>query len=96
MTQATEYLARMFGTIASEGIPAIGSNSGLVVISTPLTWGMVMFAVEWLQRNKQYALQFPTMHIFNYRFVRWAVYYLILLIIAQYAGEPQTFIYFQF
>ena len=96
MTQATEYLARMFGTIVSNGLPTVGSNSGLVVMSTPLIWGTAMLLVEWIQRDKQHALQFPAKRVFNYRFVHWAIYYLILLIIAQYAGETQTFIYFQF
>lgn len=96
MTQAIEYLARMFGTIVSNGLPTVGTNSGLVVMSTPLTWGIVLLLVEWIQRDKQHALQFPAKFPFNYRFVRWAVYYLTLIMIAQYAGETQTFIYFQF
>ena len=61
-----------------------------------LCLGLALLAVEWLQRDKQHALQFSGMRLFNYRPVRWAIYYFILLVIAKYVGESQTFIYFQF
>jgi len=57
---------------------------------------LLMLLVEWLQRDKQHALQIQVNHVFRYRFVRWAIYYIIILIITKYAGESQTFIYFQF
>lgn len=63
---------------------------------TYLCFGLTLLAVEWLQRDKQHALQFSQMKPFNYRFIRWGIYYMILMIIAKYAGTSQTFIYFQF
>lgn len=96
MTQAIEYLGRMFATMISDGVPSIGSNSGVGVMGLQLLPGIAMLIVEWLQRDKQHALHFPITLPFDYRFVRWAVYYLTLIMIAQYAGETQTFIYFQF
>lgn len=88
MTQAVEYLSAMvtnkfFGSIPQDGI-------------TYLCYGIVLLVVEWLQRDKQHALQFTNIKPFNYRLVRWGVYYLILIIITIYAGLSQTFIYFQF
>lgn len=88
MTQAVEYLSAMvtnkfFGSIPQNGI-------------TYLCYGISLLVVEWLQRDKQHALQFTNIKPFNYRLVRWGVYYLILIIITIYAGSSQTFIYFQF
>jgi D-alanyl-lipoteichoic acid acyltransferase DltB (MBOAT superfamily) len=61
-----------------------------------LGFGLALLAAEWLQRDKQHALQFSNRKPFNYRIVRWGIYYCILLIIGKYAGTSQTFIYFQF
>ena len=88
MTQAVEYLSAMvtnkfFGSIPQNGI-------------TYLCYGIALLVVEWLQRDKQHALQFTNIKPFNYRLVRWGIYYLILIIITIYAGSSQTFIYFQF
>jgi D-alanyl-lipoteichoic acid acyltransferase DltB (MBOAT superfamily) len=61
-----------------------------------LIYGFLLLAVEWLQRDKQHALQFPNMKLFRYRLVRWGIYYFIIIIISLFAGSGQTFIYFQF
>ena len=71
-------------------------NSSVVTGGTYLLFGIIALAVEWLQREKQHALQFSDIKPFNHRAVRWAVYYLIILILFVYAGTGQTFIYFQF
>ena len=61
-----------------------------------LCFGLLLLLIEWLQRDKQHALQFPNIKPFNYRLIRWGIYYFILGIIAKYSGDSQTFIYFQF
>ena len=71
-------------------------NSSVVTGGTYLLFGIIALAVEWLQREKQHALQFSDIRPFNHRAMRWAVYYLIILILFVYAGTGQTFIYFQF
>ncbi|MBO6188896.1 MAG: MBOAT family protein [Prevotella sp.] len=96
MRQAVEFLTRMFADFLSGGLPAVGSNSGVGVMMLQIIPALLMLLVEWLQRDKQHALQIQVNHVFRYRFVRWAIYYLILLIIFKYAGTSQTFIYFQF
>ena len=88
MTQAVGFLTamvsnRFFDTSALHGI-------------TYMCFGIALLAVEWLQRDKQHALQFSDAKPFNHRLVRWGIYYIILLLIAKYAGSSQTFIYFQF
>ena len=88
MTQAVGFLTamvsnRFFDTSALPGV-------------TYMCFGIALLAVEWLQRDKQHALQFSDAKPFNHRLVRWGIYYIILLLIAKYAGSSQTFIYFQF
>ncbi len=88
ITQAWEYLTAMVTNDFFDASQVIGK--------TPLCLGMLLLLVEWLQRDKQHALQFPDSRPFNHRGVRWGVCYLILLAIYLLAGTRQTFIYFQF
>lgn len=61
-----------------------------------LSFGIALLIIEWLQRDKQHALQFPNNKLFKYRAVRWSIYYLIILTISSYTGMDQVFLYFQF
>lgn len=56
----------------------------------------VMMISEWLQRDKQHALQISNIRIFKSRIMRWILYYGIIIIIVFYPNRNQTFIYFQF
>lgn len=56
----------------------------------------IMIICEWLQRDKQHALQISDISIFKSRIVRWILYYGIITIIVFYPNKSQTFIYFQF
>jgi len=52
---------------------------------------------EWLQREKQHALQFNTANTFILpRLARWSLYYGIMWMILYNGGTQQEFIYFQF
>lgn len=64
----------------------------LPLLSTTLLL-LSFIAVEWLGRESQYAIQkfFP-----SHKIVRWAFYYLILILIFVFGGSSQQFIYFQF
>lgn len=88
MTQAADYLRCML----TNDLFDLSRTYGI----TYLGFGLLLLTVEWLQREKQHALQFGSFRPFCYRPVRWAVYYLLLVIIYKYAGTSQTFIYFQF
>ena len=48
--------------------------------------------VEWLQRDKEHALQLGK----SPRVLRWSFYYLLVFVIFWFGGEQQEFIYFQF
>jgi len=56
---------------------------------------IVLFVVvEWLQRDKQHALEFDNIRI--PKFFRYSIYYTILIVILLFSGQQQEFIYFQF
>lgn len=55
-----------------------------------------MQIVEWIQRSKQHALQFPTVSVFRYRFVRAGIYYFLIILMWVAYSSAQEFIYFQF
>lgn len=61
-----------------------------------ICYGLLLLVIEWIQRDKSHALQFSGRTPFNYRPVRWGIYWLILILINLYAGKSQSFIYFQF
>ena len=88
MTQATDFLMSMI-------------NNQFWDVQVPrniffLCLAILLLLAEWLQRDKQHALQFPDSRLFSYRIVRWGVYIFITMIISVYAGASQQFIYFQF
>ena len=56
----------------------------------------VLLTLEWFQRDKQHALQFNDRKPFKYRWVRWIIYYTLLVLIWLNIGNEQSFIYFQF
>lgn len=55
---------------------------------------IVFMAIEWMGRDNAYAIENIPMQL--PKPVRWAMYYSIIFIIFLFAGQSQTFIYFQF
>ena len=88
MGQAVDYLTAMVTNKFFDATMLQGKQT--------LCFALLFLSVEWLQRDKLHALQFTDIKPFKYRFVRWSVYYVILLVIFKYAGSSQTFVYFQF
>ena len=88
MTQAVDFLSSMVTNGFFDRSALFGLNY--------LAMAVMLFAAEWLQRDKQHALQLPSNVVFRYRAARWAVYILIIFICLSFTGQNQTFIYFQF
>ena len=88
MTQAVRYFTAMFTNKFFDASMLYGKDCIYFVL--------ILLFIEWLQRDKQHALQFTNKKPFNHRLVRWGIYYLILIVITRYAGSSQTFFYFQF
>lgn len=55
---------------------------------------MAFVIVEWAQRTKHHALEIQDLKM--PRFLRWGIYYAIILLVIIYGGKQQQFIYFQF
>lgn len=86
LSQAFDYISRIFSTSIIQAPKAI--NWHLVPV-------LIFFIIaEWLQRDKQHALQLSSLKISKP--FRWAIYYIIIVAIIYFRGEPQEFIYFQF
>ena len=88
INQAFHYISSIFTN------PFIGD--GIVDGKKWIIAGILLLCVEWLQREKQHALELPVTGMFRYRIVRWAIYYAIICMIINFAGSSQSFIYFQF
>jgi D-alanyl-lipoteichoic acid acyltransferase DltB (MBOAT superfamily) len=88
INQAVDYLGKMFSYTAFQYSSFDGKRAFLFIF--------LMLIIEWLQRDKEHALQFTGNRFFQLRAIRWAAYYLLIISIVFFAGGNQTFIYFQF
>jgi D-alanyl-lipoteichoic acid acyltransferase DltB (MBOAT superfamily) len=86
MTHAFEIIAEIFS-------PGIFTMPQFLFGKEILLIGLLVL-VEWLQRNKQHALQFEGIKI--HRVFRWGIYQAILIAILFWSTGKQEFIYFQF
>ena len=65
-------------------------------MATMLLWCAAVLVVEWLQRERQHVLQIDGCRVLSTRPARLALYAAIVCLIFYFAGQVQTFIYFQF
>ncbi len=83
---ALEYIKRLF-TNGLFTIPMVRPSIVFILI-------LFMLVLEWLGREKDFALQ--NMYQIKNKYLRWSIYNMILAIILLFGATPQTFIYFQF
>ena len=88
ITQAWDILSRICSPSILYFSHAYGKKTLLYIFC--------MLAIEWLQRDKQHALQIDNLPLCNHRIVRYTIYYLITVSIFLFAEVQGTFIYFQF
>lgn len=88
MTQAVEYFHAMFSNRFFDYTMVWGKKAMLL--------SCVLIIVEWMQREKQHALQIDDFKIFRHRYARWILYYIMTMTICENSTNGQTFIYFQF
>lgn len=84
--QALEYVTSVFSS-SFFTLPEVLPIKLLLLI-------FLFIMTEWLQREKQHALQLNNSVI--PRIIRWGLYYGIILVIILFGGGQQEFIYFQF
>lgn len=86
--QAWDYLSRMCSPSLLDLHLQYGKKA--------LLYTFVLLMVEWLQRDKQHALQIEGTGILKYRGIRLGIYILLALFTLVFAGTQAEFIYFQF
>lgn len=95
LAHAVAYLKRMFSSAMLESpvkdVWAINTGNHVIYLSLALIGFTIL---EWVQRDKQHALQLRTARL--PRVVRWSVYYSIIIVCFFMNGAQQDFIYFQF
>jgi D-alanyl-lipoteichoic acid acyltransferase DltB (MBOAT superfamily) len=87
--KAVSYISNIF----SRSLFTVPEGFSLRVKFT-VVFILLMLIVEWLQRNKQHALQIDDLRI--PRIVRLGIYYLIVFSILVFGEDMNDFIYFQF
>ena len=61
-----------------------------------LLWSAALLLIEWLQRHRAHALDFPSCGLLRFRAVRWTIYYVLIALLLFCHADEQAFIYFQF
>ena len=92
ISQAWDFVSRMFLTAFGDFHPRLGSISTFIAI-------LLLMIVEYLQRDKAHVLQFSSGNrLFRYAVARWTVYLAMLVAIFYFYFNTvsQEFIYFQF
>ena len=84
------YVSRLFSS-------SLFNLHGLTMkMATSLLWCAGLMLVEWIQREREHVLQIDGYKLFTAKPVRLALYAVIVFLIFYFAGQVQTFIYFQF
>lgn len=95
MDHAFHYLSKIFSSSLIESplkdLWAINTGKHIIYFGIFLIFFLI---VEWFQRNKQHGLELNRERIPKY--VRWSLYYLIIIACFMMNGVQQEFIYFQF
>ena len=89
IAQAWDFVSRMFLTAFDDFHFRLGSANTFFAV-------LLLMILEYLQRDKMHVLQFPDNRLFRCSMVRYTTYAGIVLSLFFFAGEVQTFIYFQF
>ena len=84
---------RFFSGIVSTSLFSMPS---LPVKKVTILFMLIVLIVEWTTRKKEHPLQLPADGIFKYTAVRYLLYAGIGVLLFVFAGEVETFIYFQF
>lgn len=90
ISHAWQYIQSIF----SNSLFRIPVFKGMHNAPTVMFFILVCMCIEWLSRKDEYALEKLPLQLNKY--MRYGLYYAIVLAILWYGGEEQTFIYFQF
>jgi D-alanyl-lipoteichoic acid acyltransferase DltB (MBOAT superfamily) len=95
VADAFEITRRIFTSFYKINILELRSlANSFWVTSSHVLLIILLVVVEWIQREKQHALQIDQIKM--PRMARWVSYYFIIFLIFYFSGTQQDFIYFQF
>lgn len=92
ITEAFEYIKGIFSHPFLEGNPLSIILIQKSIFLLTFVFVFLLFAVEWINRDKQFGLQ----TVPENRLLRYTLYVAIICMIYIFSGNQQTFIYFQF
>ena len=96
MTDAVSFMVCMFTHSPFDFVGSVKALKELQLTTTAVAI-IVMLVWEWVQRNKQHALQFSgKSFVLRYAWARYAFYIIMMMLIIVFAGTQSEFIYFQF
>ena len=96
INDAFNYLSSMFSYSLLNVTESIEALKGFQLTRT-IPALIVMIVCEWIQRDKQHALQLNGNNVvFRYTLTRFALYILLIILTLGFAGTKSEFIYFQF
>ncbi|MEN8202655.1 MAG: MBOAT family O-acyltransferase [Bacteroidota bacterium] len=92
---AFSYLSKIFSSSIFESpvkdLWAMNTGNHIIILSV----SMVLFLIlEWVQRNKKHGLELDSEKLPKY--LRWGLYYVVIIALFMMNGVQQKFIYFQF
>ncbi len=97
LDQAFDYMRHIaVNPFTGNEMHGLAMTGSLLDTARWILWSAVFLAIEWMQRDKQHALQTEGKGLFKYAACRYLTYAAILTLIFFFAGKVQTFIYFQF
>ena len=92
ISEATHYISLLFSqSTLIPNIHEIGLST--ILFYSTLLLILLLQITEWIQRNKEHGLQIEQI---SSTFIRWSIYFIVLMLITIFSGKQETFIYFQF
>ncbi len=93
MTQAIDYIARLCDSsiVSMPNFRYLGLS--FIKLTYTLFFIVLLQLIDWIQRKQDFGLEISNV---KYRFIRWSIYIIFLLIFSIFAGGQEAFIYFQF
>lgn len=92
--QAVDYIGKMFSASLFKMPDQRAFIGGSARLAVAILLILFFLIIEWLGREQQYAL--ARFGVRWHKPVRWAAYYILLIVIFLFMGKEQQFIYFQF
>ncbi len=90
--QAINYIKGIFGYSLFEA-PILDQDLKLI---PTIFFTLLLVVIEWINRDKKYALESLSSGVMRYSVLRKAVYITLIFVIFVFSGGEQEFIYFQF